>query len=54
VAEAKQGTNLLSEKEVQAILKCANEKRKESKDSDEEQDHKLNQIGDFLSMTEAI
>jgi hypothetical protein len=43
-----------SKKEVQAILKRANEKRKESEDSDEEQDRKLNQIGDFLSMTEAM
>jgi hypothetical protein len=41
-------------KEAEAILKCANEKHKESKDSDEEQDCKLNQIGDFLSMTEAM
>jgi hypothetical protein len=43
-----------SKKEVQTILRRANEKRKEKKDSEEEQDCKLNQIGDFLSMTEAM
>jgi hypothetical protein len=43
-----------SKKEVQAILKRANEKRKESEDSDEEQDCELNQIEDFSSMTEAM
>jgi hypothetical protein len=43
-----------SKKEVQAILKCANEKRKENEDSDEEQDRELNQIGEFSSMTEAM
>jgi hypothetical protein len=41
-------------KEVQAILKRVNEKPKESKDSDEEQDRELNQIGDFSSMKEAM
>jgi hypothetical protein len=45
VAEAKQ---------VQAILKCANEKRNENEDSDEEQEQELNQIGEFSSITEAI
>jgi hypothetical protein len=35
-------------------LKCTNDKCKESKDLDEEQDCELNQIGDFLPMTEAM
>jgi hypothetical protein len=35
-------------------LTFANEKRKESNESDEEQDCEPNQIGNFLSMTDAM